>query len=183
MKILAFSALHGQRPTAETVTLYPDSSVITTRKPLFLPDWSDTFATQAALAVRVSRLGKHIAPRFAHRYWDAATICLVTTSASDERHDALSQAFDGAIALGEWVETQHLANMLLDVRLNDERWLLPSLPVEDLVHEAITAASERMTIKMGDVFCLKLGEPKVIAIGDTVNGLLNEQEVLTIKIK
>ena len=183
MKILTFNAQSEEIMGTGTAVLYPDSSVITSGKPLVLPDWSKAFATQVALGVRICRLGKHVALRFAHRYWDAATMCLVTTSTDDQRHDALSQAFDGAIAQGKWVQMQHPAIIKPEVRFNGQVWTLPSLSLEELVNKAIVAASERMTIKMGDIFCLKLGQPRDIAIGDTLTGKINEQEILSIRIK
>lgn len=183
MKILTFKVVDDDLCGAEDVELYPDSSVIYNRKPLFLPDWSEGFVAQVALAVRIGRLGKHVAHRFAHRYWDAATVCLVTNAAGEECRDALARGFDGAIALGDWLVPEDRARITLQARLGEELWPLPQPPLEDLVNRAIVAASARMTIKMGDVFCLKLGEPRPIAIGDIVYGRMNDQEILTIKIK
>lgn len=183
MKILVFET--DGNALSERATLYPDSSVITTRKPLFLPEWSDSFATRVALAVRICRLGKHVALKFAHRYWDAATVCLVTSDAQASQPDALSQAFDGAIALGEWVEMDAEARnyMVVDTMTGDPTWNNASEQLARLADEAIVAASQRMTIKMGDVFCLAFGEQRNISIGDTLRVGLNGREILTIKIK
>ena len=183
MKILVFET--DGNSLGERVTLYPDSSVISTRKPLFLPEWSDSFATRMALAVRICRLGKHVASKFAHRYWDAATACLVTSDKQTTQPDALSQAFDGAIALGEWVEMDAEArnHLVVDAITGDPLWNNANDQLARLADEAIVAASQRMTIKMGDVFCLAFGEQRDISIGGTLRVGLNGREILTIKIK
>ena len=145
----------------------------------------DDQPTKVALAVRICRLGNHVELKFAHRYWDAATVCLVTSDAQASQPDALSQAFDGAIALGEWVEMDAEARnyMVVDTMTGDPTWNNASEQLARLADEAIVAASQRMTIKMGDVFCLAVVEKRNISIGDTLRVGLNGREILTIKIK
>ncbi|HAO63855.1 MAG TPA: 2-hydroxyhepta-2,4-diene-1,7-dioate isomerase, partial [Porphyromonadaceae bacterium] len=46
-------------------------------KPFFIPDFAPEFVLHPALAVRIDRLGKNIAPRFAHRYYQSASACAV----------------------------------------------------------------------------------------------------------
>ena len=44
------------------------------RQPWFVPDFGDNWQWSVALAVRISRLGKCIQPKFASRYYDARTL-------------------------------------------------------------------------------------------------------------
>ena len=50
-----------------------DSSIIQPGKPFFVPDFAPQFVMHPAIALRVNRLGKNVASRFAHRYYDIAT--------------------------------------------------------------------------------------------------------------
>lgn len=49
----------------------PDSALLRTRQPFFIPDFAGEFRLMPTLVYRVSRLGKGIGERFAGRYIDA----------------------------------------------------------------------------------------------------------------
>ena len=88
-----------------------DSALLKNHKPFFLPDWSQQMDYEAQLVVRISRLGKSIPERFAHRYYDAVTVGIDFTA-----RDLLEQArqkglpwtaakdFDNSAVIGDWVE-------------------------------------------------------------------------------
>ena len=65
-----------------------DSSVLYTGRPLFIHDFASGFMAAPSIVVRMGRLGKCIAPKFAHRYWDAFTaafavmLCVVYSQVS-----------------------------------------------------------------------------------------------------
>ena len=58
-------------PEEPVIFLKPDSALLKDGKPFFIPDFSKQVDYETELVVRISRLGKNIAPRFAHRYYDA----------------------------------------------------------------------------------------------------------------
>ncbi|MDE6028229.1 MAG: hypothetical protein K2G23_09170, partial [Muribaculaceae bacterium] len=51
---------------------YPDSAMVRSGNPIFLPDFNCSFSGIFYLAVKISRLGKSIAERFATRYYSEA---------------------------------------------------------------------------------------------------------------
>ena len=53
------------------MVLKGDSCLLNGRKPMFIPDWTHELGMTPCKILRVSRLGKEIAPRFADRYYDA----------------------------------------------------------------------------------------------------------------
>lgn len=55
----------------QQVFLMADSAVIRTNKPFFIPHFAKSFHGNSAIVLHIDRLGKHIAPRFAHRYCHA----------------------------------------------------------------------------------------------------------------
>ena len=59
------------KPEAPVIFMKPDSAILKGGKPFFIPDFAERFDYEAELVVRISKLGKNIAPRFAHRYYDA----------------------------------------------------------------------------------------------------------------
>ena len=67
MKIVGFSQIDADNK----MVLKGDSSLLVNRKPFFVPDWSDDVRMTPCVVLRVSRMGKNIASRFASRYYDA----------------------------------------------------------------------------------------------------------------
>ena len=65
---------HTQVNTEPVVFMKPDSAILKDGKPFFIPDFSNEIHYETELVVRINRLGKNIAPRFANRYYDAVTV-------------------------------------------------------------------------------------------------------------
>ncbi len=129
------------------MVLKGDSSLLVNRKPFFKPDWTDDVRMNRCIVLRVSRLGKGIAAKFADRYYDA-----VAQGADFTAADVLSEAvqnghswtraigFDYSLAVGEWREKQKPDGLII--------------PPE----EAIEAASKVMTIRQGDLIYIHYKE-------------------------
>ena len=52
----------------------PESALIREGKPFFVPDFAERFEYETEIVVRINRLGKDVAERFAHRYYDELTV-------------------------------------------------------------------------------------------------------------
>lgn len=63
----------------------PDSAILKDGKPFFIPDFSNEVHYETEVVVRICRLGKNIAPRFAHRYYDAVTVGIDFTARDLQR--------------------------------------------------------------------------------------------------
>ena len=73
------------RPEEPVIFLKPDSALLKDGKPFFIPDFSQEVHYEAELVVRICRLGKNIAERFAHRYYDAVTVGIDFTARDLQR--------------------------------------------------------------------------------------------------
>ena len=78
MKIIAVGmnyALHNKElghtlvNKEPVIFMKPDSAILKDGKPFFIPDFSDEVHYETEVVVRICRLGKNIAPRFANRYY------------------------------------------------------------------------------------------------------------------
>ena len=56
------------------VFMKTDSSLLKGNKPFYLPYFSKEIVGGASVVYRISRLGKNIQEKFAHRYYDAVTV-------------------------------------------------------------------------------------------------------------
>ena len=62
--------LENQRPENPVLFLKPDSSLILKNRPFFIPEFSDEIHYETELIIKISRIGKHIQPKFSHKYYN-----------------------------------------------------------------------------------------------------------------
>ena len=102
-------------PTLESyggvpLQVIPDTSLLGAKQPFFIPDYAPQCRAHLHVAVSVSRLGRCIDSRFAHRYYDAVTAVVRFTAHPlyEELHKQglpcdVACSFDGSVAVGTFV--------------------------------------------------------------------------------
>lgn len=176
MKIIGFIYRDGK---AEMV-LKGDSCLLNGRKPMFMPDWTNELGVTECMILRVSRLGKEIACKFADRYYDAIApgedfIALdrAREAQAEGRPWTQALAFDYSLAIGEWISNDEMSATKL---LNDELIISPE--------EAISAASKVMTIRQGDLVYIQAKQaPKPVQKEEVIRVEIDGEEKLYCKIK
>lgn len=177
------------------VFLKADSSLLKPGKPFFVPDTMGPIEYEAEVVVRICRLGKNIAPRFSHRYYDAVTLGIDFTARQLQQKlkDAgkpweLSKAFDSSAVIGEWVEKEKFLDVQsLSFRLDvNGRTRQEANTAEMLfkIDELIAYLSRFFTFKTGDM--LFTGTPAgsgPVEIEDLLEGYLQDRQVLSLKCK
>lgn len=83
-----------------SIFVMPDTALHITKRPFFIPDFAEPCICQVMVAVRICRLGKGIGKRWAHRYYDQAT--LVTNMHTPALPPSQGYGFDDSISVGEW---------------------------------------------------------------------------------
>ena len=173
------------------VFLKADSSVLKNGKPFFLPDWAGGFDYEANLVLRVSRLGKGIAERFAHRYYDAVTVGVDFTARdlyerarSQGLPWAMSKSFDGSAAIGEWQSLPTTGQSLpaTSFRLDVNGQTVQQGDSAAMLFSAdriISHLSRFLTLRQGDIIFTgtPIGSAQV-SIGDHLKGYIGESKVL-----
>lgn len=205
MKIIAVGmnyALHNQemKHTQENlepvIFMKPDSALLKDGKPFFIPDFSNEVHYETEVVVRICRLGKNIAPRFARRYYDAVTVGIDFTVRDLQRRFReagnpweLSKGFDNSAAIGTFIPLEQAGGDVqnLDFRLTiDEKEMQHSNTSNMLfkVDDIIAYVSRFMTLKIGDL--LFTGTPAgvgPVSIGQHLQGYLGEEKVLDFHIR
>lgn len=183
------------KPETPVIFTKADSALLKDKKPFFIPDFMGRIDYEAEVAVRISRLGKTIPERFAHRYYDAVTVGIDFTArelqhklrANGEPWD-LCKGFDGSAALGDWVSVDkfrdvqalhfHLdinGNTVQEGRTSDMLFSIDSL---------IAYISRFFTLKTGDI--LFTGTPVGVGpvhIDDHLEGYIEDRKVLDFNCK
>lgn len=172
------------------IGLLADSSLLLGNRPLFVPDWAHSFQCTLGLAVRVCRLGKCVAPRFAHRYWDAVTGCLITRGLDGQGKlidvDALNVGHDGALLLGQMVDKEALSwpRAVLACHSGSESCgAMPLCDLPALIDATLAHVSCYMTLKMGDLLCLCGDVHATAAVGDAFSVQLDGQLLMRVNVK
>ena len=206
MKILAVGMNYAKHNKELDGTLYkpeepvifakPDSALLKDGKPFFIPDFSNEVHYETEVVVRICRLGKNIAPRFAHRYYDAVTVGIDFTARDLQRkfREAgnpweLCKGFDNSAAIGTFVPLEQVGGNVqnLDFHLTiDDKEVQRGHTADMLfrVDEIIAYVSRFMTLKIGDL--LFTGTPVgvgPISIGQHLQGYLGEEKVLDFNIR
>lgn len=175
---------------APVIFLKPDSSLLKNGKPLFIPDDLGRIDYEAEVVVRVCKLGKTVPQRFAHRYYDAVTLGIDFTARDLQRrlsHDGqpwdLAKGFDGAAAIGQWVDKDLLPGMQrLRFHLDINNRTVQEGYTGDMLHtvdEIVAYVSRYFTLKTGDI--IYTGTPVgvgPVAIDDHIEGWIEERKVL-----
>ena len=65
---------HSLKLSEPTIFMKSDSSLLKDGKPFFIPDFSSEIHYETEIVVKIDRLGKNIAERFAHRYYNEVTV-------------------------------------------------------------------------------------------------------------
>ncbi len=177
------------------IFLKPDSALLKDGKPFFIPDFSKQVDYETELVVRINRLGKNIAPRFAHRYYDAVTVGIDFTARDLQREYRekglpweLCKGFDNSAAIGEFIpvscfhDIQHL-NFSLSI---DEKEVQRGNTTDMLfkIDDIIAYVSQFMTLKIGDL--LFTGTPVgvgTVSIGQHLQGYIEEEKLLDFYIR
>ena len=183
------------KPGKPVVFMMPDTALLTRHRPFFLPDDMGRIDYEAEIVVRICRLGKGIPQRFAHRYYDAVTVGIDFTARDVQRELRakglpweMSKCFDGAAAVGEWVDMAEAGDIdRLPFRLDINGETVQQGCTAEMyygVDELIAYISRYFTLRQGDL--LFTGTPVGVGpvhIDDHLEGYLNQQKVLEFNVK
>ena len=100
--------LANERPTEPVVFLKPDTAILLKKQPFFIPDFSNDVHHEVEILVKITKVGKHIDRKFAHKYYDEIGLGIDFTARDLQqqlKEKGLpwekAKAFDGAAVVGK----------------------------------------------------------------------------------
>jgi len=154
--------LNNPLPESPVFFMKPDSALLINNNPFFLPSFSNQIHYEAEIVLKISRLGKNIAKKFAHRYYNSISVGIDFTARDlqDKCKKAghpweIAKAFDQSAAVGEFVPRNSLpdaSSVGFQLDLNDKT--VQKGNTRDLLFsfdELISYVSIYMTLKTGDL--------------------------------
>jgi fumarylpyruvate hydrolase len=194
--------LNAPEPSEPVIFLKPDSSlcyasVLTalSNKPFFIPDFSNEIHYETEIVVRICKLGKNIAAKFAHRYYEEVTVGLDLTARDLQKklRNAglpweICKSFDQSAVIGQYVPLNEIGiiqnlNFHLDINGKTVQQGCTSDMIFT-VDKIIEYASRFFTLKTGDL--IYTGTPSGVGrveIEDHLEAYLMGKKLLDLRVK
>nr|WP_321222949.1 fumarylacetoacetate hydrolase family protein [uncultured Psychroserpens sp.] len=187
--------LENEKPTDPVVFLKPDTSILLKKQPFFIPDFSNDVHHEVEMLVKINKVGKHIAKKFAHKYYDDIGLGIDFTARDLQAQLKAkglpwekAKAFDGAAVIGEWLNKKNfddLNNLNFSLLKNDELVQKGNTSLMLWkIDEIIEYVSKYFTLKIGDIIFTgtPAGVGKVFA-NDRLKGFIEDKQLFSITVK
>lgn len=169
--------------------LLADSALTNTGKPFYVPFNHGKVTAKACFVVKINRLGKNIATKFAYKYYDEMAPALLFSLPEYEKlllHQGLpadpARSFDRALFVGDFQPFQKSA----EVSLMKNNAIIDSLSLEDISKETdnfLHTVSEMNTMKIGDLIIPVLSDAVEVVEDDYVQIKVDGEDKFAVKIK
>ena len=182
-------------PKEPVVFMKPDSAILRANKPFFIPEFSNEIHYDTELIVKINRIGKNIAPKFAHRYYDEIGLGVDFTARDIQRRLKkegkpweICKAFDHSAVLGDLMPKRELGNLQnIHFHLDMDGQTVQQGNSADMIFEIdtlIAYVSRFFTLKIGDI--LFTGTPAGVgrvSIGNRLEGYIFNKKMFDFYVK
>jgi len=187
--------LGNKIPTSPLFFLKPDTAIQPKGHPFFIPDFSNNIHFEVELVVKISKNGKNIDEKFAHKYYDEIGIGIDFT-ARDIQEDCKknglpwekAKGFDGSAQISnEFINKKSLKLEDINFSLNLNNSLMQKGNSNNMIFsfdQIISYISKYYTLRAGDL--IYTGTPSGVGkveIGDSLSCFINGREMLKVNIK
>ena len=203
MKILAIGRnyaahieeLSNEKPDEPVVFMKPDTALLENNDPFYYPDFTQDIHYEVEILLKISRTGKYIQEKFAHKYYDEVGIGIDFT-ARDLQQKAkekglpwlLAKGFNGSAPVSAFQPKENFPNLQdlnFSLRVDDEVRQQGNTSLMLFSFDEIVAYLSRFfTLKRGDI--IFTGTPQgvgPIQPGNVLTAYIEEQNWLTCEIK
>ncbi|MBF10660.1 MAG: 2-hydroxyhepta-2,4-diene-1,7-dioate isomerase [Flavobacteriaceae bacterium] len=187
--------LQSMKPKEPILFLKPETSIIHKSQPFFIPHFSSNIDYEVEVLIRINRIGKHIQPKFAYKYYQEISLGIDFTARTLQnklKENGLpwekAKAFDGSALIGEWIsksEYKDLNDLNFSLELNGTE--VQKGNTSNMlwkINDLISYISTYFTLKIGDI--IFTGTPQGVGSikeNDVILGYLEGKQAFSIKIK
>jgi len=187
--------LNNERPTEPVLFMKPDTSLLQKNQPFFIPHFSQDIQYEVEIVVKIKKIGKHIEPKFAPKYYDEIGLGIdftARTLQADLKAKGLpwekAKAFDGSCLVSDWIDKNKFQNLkATSFSLQKNGKTVQEGNTAQMlwkIDELIAYCSTFFTLKIGDI--IFTGTPEgvgPVTPNDTLEGFIESTSVFTLKIK
>jgi acylpyruvate hydrolase len=187
--------LNHEIPVEPVFFMKPDSSLLLSNKDFYLPGFSNEVHHEVELVIKISRLGKSIEERFAHRYYEEIGLGIDFTARDLQRQLVAkglpwekAKGFDSAAVLGRFIPKEEVGDLgQIDFSLQKNKTLVQKGNSSEMIFsfDAIIAhLSQFVTLKIGDL--IYTGTPSGVGsvhVNDRLEGYIGEKKMFDFLVK
>ena len=187
--------LQNERPEEPVIFLKPDSAVLLKQYPFVIPEFSSDIHHEIEIIVKISKVGKYIEPKFAHKYYDEISVGIDFTARDLQqklKDKGLpwekAKAFDGSAVIGDFLPKKDFSSLeSINFELTNNGETVQkgnSSLMLWKIDELISYVSQFFTLKIGDI--IFTGTPEGVATvkpNDVLEGFLEENKLFRIQVK
>lgn len=203
MKIICIGrnyAMHAKElnnpiPEEPVIFMKPDSAILQTDKPFFIPEFTNNVHHELEIVVKINKVGKHIQKKFAHKYYDSVTVGIDFTARdlqSKLKEKGLpwekAKAFDGSAPIGKFIPVNSFSDISnLNFHLTKNGEIVQKGNTSEMlfsIDSLIEQVSKYFTLKIGDL--IYTGTPAgvdKVQIGDKLEAFIEDTLLLKTYIK
>jgi 2-keto-4-pentenoate hydratase/2-oxohepta-3-ene-1,7-dioic acid hydratase in catechol pathway len=187
--------LNNPVPSEPVVFMKPDSAILQSDKPFFIPEFTNDVHHELEIVVKITKVGKHIKQKFARKYYDSITVGIDFTARDVQAKMKAkglpwekAKGFDGSAPIGKFVKLDSDADLTnLNFSLTQNGNTVQSGNTKNMlfsVDSIIEHVSKYFTLKIGDL--IFTGTPAgvgPVAIGDELCAFIEDQQLLRTYVK
>ncbi|MEM6895100.1 MAG: fumarylacetoacetate hydrolase family protein [Bacteroidota bacterium] len=187
--------LGNERPTEPVVFIKPDSAILPKEQDFFIPEFSNEVHYEVEVLVKINKVGKHIAQKFAHKYYDEIGLGIDFTARDVQQSLKAkglpwekAKGFDGAAVIGKWLPKSRYENVdKLAFQLKKNQQVVQEGDTALMlwkIDELIAHVSTFFMLKKGDI--LFTGTPAgvgKVSPNDYLSGTLEGEEMFSINVR
>ena len=182
-------------PDEPVIFMKPKSALLQPHTPFYYPEFTNELHYECELVLRISKNGKYIQDKFASKYYDAITVGIDFT-ARDIQNELKAKglpwekakAWDNSAAVGKWVPLAEIKNRKdISFALYKNKELVQQDNSKNMIHDfdyIVSYISNFFSVNIGDL--IYTGTPAGVGelvVGDELEGMMNNEQLLTLEIK
>ena len=187
--------LSNKKPESPIIFLKPDTAILQSRLPFYIPPFSNQIHHEVEVLVRINRIGKYIEEKFAHKYYQEIGLGIDFTARDLQQNLKekglpweKAKAFDGSALIGNWFNKNNFSDLnQLDFELVKNSETVQEGNTSQMIWSIdtlINVVSRFFTLKIGDI--IFTGTPAgvgPVVENDVLEGYLEGTKAFTLKIK
>ncbi len=188
--------LQNERPAEPVLFAKPETARLSAENDFYIPDFSKDVHYEVELLVKISKVGKYIQPKFAHKYYDKIGLGIDFTARDVQTQLKVkglpwekAKAFDGSAVISDkWLDKSTIENLQhIDFSLSKNQELVQQGNTQLMlwsIDELIAEISRYFTLKMGDV--IFTGTPSGVGAvkeGDLLEGFIGEESMFKVAVR
>jgi 2-keto-4-pentenoate hydratase/2-oxohepta-3-ene-1,7-dioic acid hydratase in catechol pathway len=186
--------LKNEKPEEPVVFLKPDSAILLKQHPFVIPEFTNDVHHEVEILVKINKIGKYIAPEFAHKYYNEIGLGIDFTARDVQAQLKAkglpwekAKSFDGAAVIGDFFDKnsfEDINNLSFSLKNNENvvqngntnhmLWNIDAL---------IAYVSKYFTLKIGDI--IFTGTPAGVAkvnSKDVLEGFIEDRKCFKINV-